>query len=231
MQRGNNGQPIVMDDTDARALVELVISSAVQADVALHAYVVVATEFQVLATPSTATSMPAFMQTVGRKYVRHFNDRHARSGTLWEGRYRSTLVQPERYGLPVMVYMDLLPVETGAVLDPAAHDWSSHRHYAGETAQRAIAPHPVFWSLGNTPFAREQAYRQAVAFGLSASERTFLFRSLRQGWPLGDNAYLAKVADLARRRVEPKRPGRPAGKPVPNISTRDAGEIKWESDP
>ena len=105
--------------------------------------------FHLLATPSTAEGLPQLMQAVGRRYVRHFNDRHGRSGTLWEGRYRSTLMQAERYLLACMVYIDLNPVRAGSGRRGAGvSPGRATRHYAGLRHERFLTPHSLYWALG-----------------------------------------------------------------------------------
>ena len=126
--------------------------------------------FHLLATPSTSEGLPQWMQAVGRRYVRYFNDRHGRTGTLWEGRYRSTLIQTDRYLLACMAYIDLNPVRAGMVADARDYPWSSHGHYAGLRHDRLITPHPLYWTLGNTPFAREAAYAELVRAGVAPAD-------------------------------------------------------------
>ena len=110
IQRGNNRQLIVLDDADRQFLLALWQAQAQACQVAVHAYVLMSNHFHLLVTPDTADGVPRMMQAVGRSYVRYFNNRHGRSGTLWEGRYRSTLIETERYLLACMVYIDLNPV-------------------------------------------------------------------------------------------------------------------------
>lgn len=105
------------------------------------------------------------MQAVGRDYVRYFNQRHQRTGTLWEGRYRCTVLEPERYLLPCMVYMDWNPVRVGLAQQPGDYPWSSHAHGLGLRADPLVTPHALLWGLGNTPFAREAAYAALVPGG------------------------------------------------------------------
>lgn len=131
IQRGNNRQAIFCDSSDRERFLQLLAESAPRFGIALHAYVLMPDHFHLLATPTAADGLPQFMQAVGRRYVRHFNDRHGRSGTLWEGRYRSTLIQAERYLLPCMVYIDLNPVRAGLAVEARVYAWSSCGHYAG----------------------------------------------------------------------------------------------------
>jgi len=209
IQRGNNRQPIFAGDADYRYLLDLLEAHAREFKVAIHSYVLMGNHFHVLATPSTATGLPQLMQAVGRRYVRYFNERQARTGTLWEGRYRSTLVQAERYLLACMVYIDLNPVRAGIVEEPAHYPWSSHRHYAGLANDRLVTPHPLFWELGNTPFAREQAYGNLVGAGLSRAVQDAVAGATHKGWALGDRAYLEALQEKPVRRPIPKPKGRP----------------------
>ena len=212
IQRGNNRQAIFTSDEDRRYLLELIEGYARDLKVAIHGYVLMSNHFHLLATPETGTGLPELMQAVGRRYVRYFNTRQQRSGTLWEGRYRSTLIQAERYLLACMVYIDLNPVRAGLVAEPAQYPWSSHRHYAGMAVDRLVTPHPLFWSLGNTPFARELAYGELVAAGISRETREALAGSAHKGWALGDDDYLADLQRRTDRRTKPLSPGRPLKK-------------------
>ena len=209
IQRGNNRQPIFVTDADRRLLLQLLEEHAKALEVAIHGYVLMDNHFHLLATPKDTTGIPKLMQAVGRRYVRAFNDRHGRTGTLWEGRYKSTLVQAERYLLACMVYIDLNPVRAGMVASPGDFPWSSHRFYVGQGTDRIVTPHPLFWALGNTPFAREQAYADLVAAGVPAPVRDLLTASTFKGWAVGDAAYLAQLQSDAPRRPSPVARGRP----------------------
>ena len=209
MHRGNNRQAIAQDDADRQTLLDLLQGRAEQLQVAMHAYVLMPDHFQLLLTPSSPDGVPRLMQSVGRDYVRCFNRRHGRSGTLWEGRYRSTLIQAERFLLPCMAFIDLDPVREGLCADAQAHAWSSHRHHVGQAQDRRITPHAMYWGLGNTPFAREAAYADLVRAGLNAQQMGTIADALWHGWALGDAAYLATLGKDTDRRLSPARAGRP----------------------
>lgn len=209
IQRGNNRQPIFFDDADRELLLSLLAEHAKKQQVALHAYVLMSNHFHLLATPETAEGIPQMMQAVGRRYVRHFNQKYGRTGTLWEGRYKSTLIQAERYLLACMVYMDLNPVRAGMVADPADHRWSSYLHFLGRKVDRLIAPHPLYWELGNTPFAREQAYGELVRAGIGQEQQRALTDATLRGWALGEPGYVARLQELTQRRVTRGKAGRP----------------------
>jgi putative transposase len=209
IQRGNNRQPIFATDEDYRELLALLEEHARAAGVAVHAYVLMSNHVHLLATPETADGIPQMMQAVGRRYVRFFNRRQARTGTLWEGRYRSTIIQAERYLLACMAYIDLHPVRAGMVDAPESYPWSSHGHYVSGRPDRLVTPHPIWWELGNTPFAREAAYRELVHAGLSEAQQQALTDSALRGWALGDAAYVADLQRRTERRVSMGKAGRP----------------------
>jgi putative transposase len=212
IQRGNDRQAIVRDDADRRRLLALWQEHAQTFQVAIHAYVIMDNHFHLLLTPSTDQALPQMMQSVGRAYVRYFNLRHQRSGTLWEGRYRSNLIEGERYLLACMVYIDLNPVRAGMVAHAADHPWSSHRHCIGQASDPWLTPHALFWGLGNTPFAREAAYAELVQTGLALREKAQLTQSALSGWALGSSDFLGELQHNTQRRLLPGKAGRPARK-------------------
>lgn len=210
IQRGNNRQPIFATSADYQALLGLLEEAAKRFEVALHAYVLMSNHFHLLATPQTADGLPKMMQAVGRSYVRYFNDSQKRSGTLWEGRYKSTLIQTERYLLACMVYIDLNPVRAGLVGAPQDYLWSSHLHYLGARQDRLITPHSLYWELGNTPFAREAAYADLVQAGVNPVQQAALTDATLRGWALGESNFVADLQKRTSRRVAKTSAGRPS---------------------
>ncbi|WP_295536328.1 transposase [uncultured Pseudacidovorax sp.] len=208
IQRGNNDQAVVVDTADRQMLLDTLGEQAQRAGVALHAYVILEDHFHVLATPPTAEALSLWMQAVGRRYVRHFNDRHGRRGTLWEGRYRGTVLQAERYFLPCMAYIDQHPVRAGLVEQARGYAWSSHGHYVGLRTDRFLTPHALYWALGNTPFAREAAYAEMVHAGPSRAEQLMLTEATRKGWAAGDAAFVERLQADTPRRLALTRAGR-----------------------
>jgi len=220
IQRGNNRQPIFTSTADYELLLALIDEHARKQQVAIHSYVLMSNHFHLLATPETAEGIPQMMQAIGRRYVRTYNMRHARTGTMWEGRYRSTLIQAERYLLACMVYIDLNPVRAGMVADPAEYPWSSYQHYIGRRSDKLLTPHPLYWELGNTPFSRDQAYAELVRHGISTKQQQALTDSALRGWALGEADYVADLQRRTERRLARAHPGRPPRSnkidPVPN---------------
>lgn len=209
IQRGNNRQAIFSGSVDYQTLLDLLGENAKKFDVAIHAYVLMGNHFHLLATPQTQEGLPQMMQAVGRRYVRYFNDTQKRSGTLWEGRYKSTLIQTERYLLACMAYIDLNPVRAGLVTQAQDYPWSSHGHYLGQRTDKLITPHALIWELGNTPFAREAAYAALVQAGIKPGQEAALTDSALCGWALGEPDFVADLQKKTQRRVAKSVAGRP----------------------
>ena len=212
IQRGNNRQTIFTTAADYQYLLSLLNENAKKFAVDIHAYVLMTNHFHLLATPQTDTGLPQMMQAVGRSYVRYFNDLQTRTGTLWEGRYRSTLIQTDRYLLACMAYIDLNPVRAGMVTEARDYPWSSHGFYVGLRSDKLITPHALFWDLANTPFGREVAYADLVRTGVNAQQQAALTRSTLAGWALGGDGFVANLQKMTERRVTMAKAGRPFNK-------------------
>ena len=210
IHRGHDRQPIVRDDDDRETFLAMLDTHARASKVAVHAYVLMDNHVHLLLTPETDAGLPTLMQSLGRSYVRYFNQRHRRSGTLWEGRYRSNLIESERYLLACMVYIDLNPVRAGMVEQAQDYRWSSHRHCTGQNTDRCLSPHPLYWAMGNTPFAREAAYAAFVQAGQDAHQTQALTRAALTGWALGEPEFLQQVQKDTPRRLTPRKAGRPS---------------------
>lgn len=209
IQRGNNRAAIFIDAADHERMLALLGEFALRERVAIHSYVLMSNHLHLLATPATREGLPKMMQAVGRSYVQWFNRRHHRTGTLWEGRYRATAIQTERYLFACMAYIDLNPVRAGMVQRPEDYPWSSYLHYRGLREDRLLTPHPIWWQLGNTPFEREARYGELVAQGLPASTQQALTEATLKGWALGEPAFVADLQARTPRRLLRAKPGRP----------------------
>ena len=210
IQRGNNRQATFVRVADYQRLLDLLDENARLFEVAIHAYVLMSNHFHLLATPKTAEGLPLMMQALGRRYVRYFNDAQGRTGTLWEGRYKSTLIQTDRYLLACMAYIDLNPVRAGMVSQAADYPWSSHGHYIGRGTDKLVTPHALTWTLGNTPFAREAAYAELVQSGINPVQQLALTAATLRGWAFGEPDFVADLQKRTHRRVSKGQAGRPA---------------------
>ncbi len=209
IQRGNNRQPIVLDDADRKMLYSLWLEESQRHKVAVNAYVLLDNHFHMLLTPPSEEAMSLMMQSVGRTYVRYFNKRHSRSGTLWEGRYKSSLVDSEAYLLSCMAYIDLNPVRAGLAEVPEGFNWSSYKHLIGQKIDKLVTPHALYWGLGNTPFSREAAYAQSVAGGLPVALQKDLTESALKGRVVGRPEFLKSLQKATQRQILPQKAGRP----------------------
>jgi putative transposase len=211
---GNDARAVFADDDDRRAWLARVQTWLAPCRVRLHAYVLLPSQVRLLLMPEEAGSLPRLIQAAGRDYVRYFNRRHGRSGTLWEGRYRATVLQPERYLLACMALLDTCPVAAGLAGRAADYPWSSYGHYAGWRTDPFLTPPPAYWALGDTPFAREAAYAARVEAGVPQAQAQAIERAGRGGWALGDAAFLAQLQQQTGRRLAPAQPGRPRKRPA-----------------
>ena len=208
-QRAQHGQAMVRDDEDRRALLRLLREAAVQHRVALHAYSVLEDRLDLVATPDSATGLSLLMQSVARRHAAAFNRRHARSGGLWEGRFRAAVLDPERWWLPAMLYVEQLggmaAPEPGG--EPAR--WSSRAHHTGQRVDPLLSVPPPYWTLGNTPFEREAAYQALLEQALTSAQVRAIEQALRGGWALGPPSFQQQVGDEADRPAAPRPRGRP----------------------
>lgn len=207
--RGNNRQAIFFSDLDRQHLLATLLEVALQHEVALHAYVLMDNHLHLLASPSTEGNLSRMMQALGRRYVAWFNTRHQRSGTLWEGRFRAGLVQGEVHLLACMRYIELNPVRAGLCAEATQWAWSSAMHHLGIRHDPLIKEHALYWSLGNTPFERQGAYREFLAQGTSPTEQRRLTDAALRGRPLASVEFLRPLAVEHAQTVTPRPRGRP----------------------
>ena len=204
--RGNNGQAVFVDDADRREWLEALSTYGTECGVALHAWVLLPQSVQLLLTPATADSLSRFMQAVGRKYTRQFNLRHGRSGTLWEGRYRSCLVQHALHLLSCMRYIELNPVRAAMVADPGGYRWTSYRANGLGNPDARLTPHPLYLGLDADPVSRRAAYRALFRPQLDAEAASDVREALKLGMPLGSERFAEAIcARLGIRRNTGKR--------------------------
>ena len=207
--RGNNSQTIFADTQDYEAFLQMLPTVLGQHTVALHSYVLLSNALYLLLTPPDTLALGKLMQGLGRSYVRYFNQCYARTGTLWEGRFRSTVVQPSPYVLGVMTFQDILPVRQGLAASAVDYAWSSHRHYVGQESRRFLTAHPLFWQLADTPFGREAAYKAVVDAGIGSTMTEQIQQSVMGGWVLGSDSFVQELGLKTSRRLEKRKAGRP----------------------
>ncbi len=207
--RGNNEQSVFIDDADYQQFLQWLREAARRWRVAIHAYALLPNRVHLLATPADADGLGKMMQAVGRLYVPYFNSRHRRTGSLWEGRFRATVVDADQYFLGCAHLVEFQPVRAGLAVDMAAWPWSSHAHHVGLRREAWLVDHPSYWRLGNTPFDREMAYQQLCAVPPERGFAESIAEATHKGWALGSEAFQAGLARLTERRLQPARRGRP----------------------
>ncbi|UCE32153.1 MAG: transposase [Burkholderiales bacterium] len=213
-QRGHNRQPVFLADGDRLQYLAWLFDAAAERDLPIHAYALMGNHVHLLVTAPAADTVGRVLQSVGRNYVRYFNRKYGRSGTLWEGRYRSTVVQSERYLMAVYRYIDLNPVRAGIVSDPELYRWSSFRHHAGLDYEPRVSDHTLYWQLGNTPFERHAAYKALCAEALGDAELDQIREATRRGWALADATFVRSRAFAPNRQALPRPRGRPRRRPA-----------------
>jgi putative transposase len=205
IHRGNNRESIFLASDDRRAFADILLDACRFHGVAIHGYVLMDNHFHLLATPERAVSVPLAMKQVGGRYGRLINRRHARTGTLWEGRYRACVIDTERYLLTCMRYIELNPVRAGLVKEPQAFRWSSYRANADGADDPLVTPHPILRDLGMTWPERRAAYRALFREALSESALDEIRTATHHGWPLGSRDFAALVGRSTKARAIPRR--------------------------
>jgi len=209
IQRGNDNQRIFKDAEDI-AMFRATLSEAVKKfDVAVHAYVFLPDHFHLLVTPPSDDALSCMMQWIGRHYVPYFNRRHQRAGSLWQGRFKSLVIDSGQYFMLCSRYIELSPVHEGLVTDPAEYAESSYLHHTGKLVDPLIIDHPLYWNLGNTPFQREMEYKKLLEQALTSGEIKEMTAACKTSWPLGSHQFKAQLEKQTNRRITPLKRGRP----------------------
>jgi len=212
IQRGHDKQAVFRDAADHDIFLDWLKEGARRFKLAIHAYVLMPDHIHLLATPTDVDGLARMMQLVGRYYVPYFNQKYGRSGTLWQGRYKATVLDAEHYLLLCSRYIEQNPVRSGLVATPSDYPWSSYLHHIGAKQDALMTDHRVYWALGNTPFDREIAYKLQAEQALSRAETDLSSQATLKGWALGEEEFKATLEKQISRRVSPAKRGRPLRK-------------------
>lgn len=180
-QRGNNKCATFRDDGDYETFLWFLRFAIRRYNLHVHAYALMTNHFHLMATPESATCLSRAMQSLGRRYVRYFNERHVRTGTLWEGRFRAALITDERYWLTCMRYVELNPVRAGLAESPERYRWCSYRVHAFGAADPVIAPHVLYTGLASTAERRLATWRNMCAPAMQAQQLDSLRKCIAEG--------------------------------------------------
>jgi len=211
IQRGNNRQAIFVDDSDMKAFVTWLKDYAEKYDVAIHSWVFMTNHFHLLCTPLSQSAVSLLMQSLGRRYVQYFNRRHERTGTLWEGRFRSCMVQAEDYVIELYRYIELNPVRAGMVNDPTQYSWSSYQCNGLGKKSSLLTPHPLYQNLGKTNETRQANYRELFRYSVEDRLLDNIRQTANSGLVLGNDRFVEKVETKTGKQLHECKRGRPAG--------------------
>ncbi|MEO7338113.1 MAG: transposase [Caldimonas sp.] len=211
VQRAPQDLTVFVDDRDRANYLLGLREAARGAGVAVHGYGLLAHEVRLLATPRDEPGLALMMQSVGRRFVRQINQRHGRSGTVWEGRFRSAVIEASPHFLACLRFVEGWSIGGSSVSASEDAPDSSAAYHLDGAKDPLIEPHPVYWHLGNTPFEREVRYREWLAQPRTETELATILRACMHGWVLGSEAFAAEAAERSGRQSRPTTPGRPRG--------------------
>ncbi len=209
VQRGNNRENIFFDDADYTVYLDCLREAAERYDCKIHAYVLMSNHVHILATPKERSTISRMMQYVGRRYVPYINRTYKRSGTLWEGRYKGSLVQDDFYLLVCMQYIELNPVRAKIAKTAAAYPWSSYAVNASGRKNQLITPHSVYLTLGTDDVGRRAAYKKLFSQRMDAVTLQDIRSAWQTGTPLGDTRFKQKIEKKLKLKVGYAKRGRP----------------------
>lgn len=203
IQRGNNRQACFYDEADYKAYLSFLKEAAAKYQVAIHAFVLMSSHVHLLVTPGDEEGISRLMQVQGLRYVQYFNFTYGRTGTLWEGRYKSTLVDSASYLLTLYRYIELNPVRAGMVPHASEYPWSSYQLNALGKPIQLLTPHTLYLQLGKTEVERQNAYRSLFRGRMRERELTAIREATNKAWVLGDERFKAKIEAKTGRRAVP----------------------------
>ncbi len=209
IQRGNDRQPCFFREIDYIRYLQDLREAALKCGCQIHAYVLMTNHVHLLVTPREAGAVSRMMQSVGRRYVRYINDTLARTGTLWEGRYKSSLVDSEHYLLACYRYIELNPVRAAMVALPDEYRWSSYACNGRGSVDLLITPHPVYRDIHPDAESRRAHYRALVAQGIGEDELAMIRTYAQRQRALGTSRFQQAIELQLGRRVGIGAPGRP----------------------
>jgi putative transposase len=201
IQRGNNRAECFLSDDDKTVYIGILRKASSRYRLDVHAWVLMTNHVHLLVTPMTESAVSKTMQYLGAEYVRYFNEKHARTGTLWEGRFRSCLIESERYFLTCQQYIELNPVRAGMVSTPGEYRWSSYHANALGVPTSIHSPHETYLSLGKNHQQRLSAYRALFGDGLPRGQLDRIRCATNKGLVYGSERFKDEIERLSRQRT------------------------------
>ncbi|MGH8469430.1 MAG: transposase [Gammaproteobacteria bacterium] len=208
-QRGHHREPCFFGEEDYVRYLHWLGEALTETSCSLHAYALMPNHVHLLLTPKRAAAVPKLIISLGRRYVQYINRQYRRTGTLWESRYKSSVLQAETYLLTAMRYIELNPVRAAMVDDPAHYRWTSYRANALGQVSPLLIPHRAYLALGPADHARRVAYRRLFRPPLDEETLRAIRLALNQSQPLGNERFHAKIERMTGQRREARPRGRP----------------------
>lgn len=215
IQRGNNRQSCFFAEEDYQLYLEWLQEYASNTGCLVHAYVLMTNHVHLLLTPKEFGSAGTLMKCLGQRYVQYINRTYQRSGTLWEGRFRSCIAQEDSYLLLCQRYIELNPVRAGIVEHPGEYRWSSYHVNGQGSPSDLVSRHPLYISLGQTDEERQIAYRELFRNELEAGVIDEIREATNGNFTLGNSRFKQEISTMLGRRVTPGKAGRPRKKSIP----------------
>jgi len=209
IQRGNNRQAIFLSEEDYTVYLDCFRKAKEERPCRIYAYCLMTNHVHFLIAPSDSHGLSRLLQSVGRRYVQNFNWRHGRTGTLWEGRFRSSVVSMDDYLLACCRYIELNPVRAKMVSQARDYRWSSYRFHGEGTKDALLDEDPSYLALGDTDFQRQQSYRQFIEAGNPEHELAIIRTSVQRGGVTADQSYIQGLSVRLSRQLELRPRGRP----------------------
>ena len=225
VQRGHNRRDCFLQEADYLVYLSNLQELSARTRCALHAYCLMTNHVHMLLTPSSAQSCALLMRNLGQRYVQYFNRRYQRSGTLWEGRYHSCLVDSAPYVISCHRYIERNPVRAGMVASADNYHWSSHHGNAGAAVNRLLTPHPEYLALGLDHASRHAAYQGLFAAGDDPAFLAAIRDATNGGFALVGDDLKARLPAELQQRLERKPPGPP---PRPHAQSDHVAQIELE---
>ncbi len=199
IHRGNNRQNIFKSEDDMVRIKEDIKHSLSKSNCSLHAYVIMTNHLHLLITPDSKEQLAIFMQSMANRYVRYFNAIHHRTGTIWEGRFKSCLVDSEHYLFTLYKYIEMNPIKANMVKDIADYQWSSYQHNALGQTDSLITEHPLYKDLGTNTKQRYESYKEMfVVLNKTKLERQITEATMR-GEVFGSDGFHSRMSKLISR--------------------------------
>ncbi|MDH5233113.1 MAG: transposase [Gammaproteobacteria bacterium] len=204
IQRGNNRSIIFVGEEDYEFYLKKLGEACKKHQCDLHAYVLMTNHVHLLMTPHLKGGIGKVMQMLGRYYVQYFNHQHNRTGTLWEGRYKATVLDSKQYLLSCSRYIELNPVRADRVKHPADYPWSSYHYNALGVSNGLIKAHTVYTALGRGASSRQSAYRALFEQQIPEQTMDEIRAATNKAWVLGNERFLQQIEGLTQRQAQPK---------------------------